>query len=154
MLLKKEIKLEDSDEPWNDRELLWHLYRERDWSQRTIAYELGVDKGKVLKGLIENDVLQPWKSEELLVEALEKHETPSAIAESWNCSEVTIYRWLDEHGIKRRAELTPELLHELYHEQQLTVDEIAEDLGYAPVEVYFTIEEYEIERREGTHRYR
>jgi len=142
------------DEPWRNRALLWFLYRDLDWSQRTIAYELNCDKEQVLEGLIENDVLQPWKNEELLEEALEEHETPEAVADAWSCSQLTIRRWMSEHGIKKRAELTSGLLRELYHQQNLTVDEIAEDLGYAPVEVYFAIEEHGIEQREGTHRFR
>jgi hypothetical protein len=141
------------EEPLNDEELLWHLYRQRNWSQRTIAYELGCDKAKVLKGLIENDVLQPWQNKELLEEALKKHGTPETVADVWSCSELTIRRWMNEHGLKKRAELTSELLRELYHQQKLTVAEIAEDLGYAPAEVYFAIEEQGIERREGAHRF-
>lgn len=154
MLLEKEIDPQDlPGEPWNDREFLWRLYREKDWSQRSIAYELGVDKGRVLKGLIENNVLQPWKNKETLQKALEEHSTPSAIAESWNCSELTIRRWMDEHGIKKRAELTPELLRELYHQQKLTVDEIAKDLGYAPVEVQMALRKHGIKRRSGERRF-
>jgi len=56
--------------------------------------------------------------------------------------------------MKKRPELTESLLRELYQDQRLTVEEIAEDLGYAPVEVYFAIEEHGIEQREGTHRFR
>jgi hypothetical protein len=42
---------------------------------------------------------------------------------------------MDEHGLKKRPELTESLLRELYQQQRLTADEIAQDLGYAPVEV-------------------
>lgn len=154
MLLEKEVDTQDlPNEPWNDRELLWRLYREKDWSQRSIAYELDVEKGKVLKGLIENNVLQPWKCKEVLREALEEHVTAEAIADAWNCSDLTIRRWMDEHGLKNRAELTPELLGELYHQQKLTVDEIGDDLGYAPVEVQMSLREHGIERGKGENRF-
>ena len=155
MLLEKEVDSQDlPDEPWRNGELLWFLYRERDWSQRTIAYELNCDKEQVLEGLIENDVLQPWQNKELLEKTLEEHGTPEAVADAWSCSELTIRRWMDEHGLKKRPELTEDLLRELYQQQQLTVEEIAEDLGYAPVEVYFAIEEQGIDRRDGGHRFR
>lgn len=142
------------DEPLKDGELLWHLYRERDWSQRTIAFELGEPKGKVLKALIQHNVLQPWTDKETLQQALESGKTPEQISEEWGCSTVTIYRWLDEHDIKRRAKLTGGLLHELYKVQQLTCEEIGEDLGYSPVKVHFALVEYGIKTRDGTHRFR
>lgn len=142
-----------SDKPWKNGALLWFLYRELDWSQRTIAYELNCDKEQVVKGLIENNILQPWQNEELLEDALEEHQTPSAIAESWNCSELTIRRWMDEHGLKKRPTLTEDLLRELYQQQRLTTDEIAEDLGYAPVEVQIRLREHGIKRRNGERRF-
>jgi len=142
------------ENPLSEAELLWELYRERDWTQREIAYELGVDKSQVLESLIRFNILQPWTNKEALAKALEEYQTPSAIAEAWHCSELTIRRWMSEHGIKKRAELTESLLRELYQDQRLTVEEIAEDLGYAPVEVYFAIEEQGIDRRDGGHRFR
>lgn len=153
MRLEKVVD-EIPDEPLDDPELLWNLYRERDWSQRSIAYELGEPKEKVLKALIEHNCLQPWTNKEALQKAVESGKTPEKIAEEWGCSTVTIYRWLDEHGIKRRADLTPSLLQELYHNQHLTCEEIADDLGYSPVEVHFALEEHGIERRDGSHRFR
>lgn len=130
------------------------LYRERDWTQREIAYELGVEKPQLLESLIRFNILQPWTNEEALAKAIEAYQTPSAIAEAWNCSELTIRRWMDKHGLKSRTNLTPELLRELYHNQQLTCQEIASDLGYASVQVHFALEEHGIERRDGTHSFR
>jgi len=142
------------EEPWDDPELLWELYRERDLSQREIAYSFGCDKSKVLEGLIRHNVLQPWTNKEALAKAIEDYQTPSAIAEAWHCSELTIRRWMDEHGIKKRAELTESLLRELYVSQNLTTQEIAQDLHRTPVEVHFKLKEYGIERRDGSHRFR
>jgi hypothetical protein len=154
MLLEKEVDPDSlADEPWQDGELLWYLYRQKDWTQRTIAYELEVDKAKVLRGLIENDILQPWQNKELLENTFEEHGSPKGVAEAWNCSELTIRRWLDEHGLKGRAELTEDLLREMYEHQRLTTEEIADDLGYAPVGVQMKLREHGISRRDGSHRF-
>lgn len=155
MQLEKIIDPDDlPEEPWQNKDLLWHLYREREWSQRTIAFELAVDKQKVLKGLIQNNVLQPWADKETLESALEDGHTPADIAEAWNCSELSIRRWMEKHEIRKRTELTEDLLHELHDEQKLTCEEIADDLGYSPVEVHFALEEHGINRRDGSHRFR
>jgi hypothetical protein len=103
---------------------------------------------------LENDVLQPWKNKELLEKALEEYQTPSSVAEAWHCSELTIRRWMDEHGMKKRPELTESLLRELYVSQKLATQEIAQDIHRTPVEVHFKLKEYGIERRDGSHRFR
>lgn len=155
MILEKIVDEHDlPDEPWNDGDLLWHLYRERGWSQKTLAYEFGVDKQEVLRGLLRHNILRPWTDKETLQRGLEKHQTPAGVAEAWNCSTLTIRRWQSEHRIKKRPELTEDLLQELYHQQQLTVEEIGDDLGYAPVQVHFALEEHGIGRRDGNDRFR
>lgn len=152
MRLEKVID-EIPDKPLDDPELLFHLYRTLDWSQREIAYELGVDKSQVLEGLIRFNILQPWTDGDVLTRALDDGNTPSDIADAWNCSEVTIRRWLDEHSLMGRAELTPKLLREMYQAQKLTTEEIANDLGYHPIEVQMKLREYNIERRDGSRRF-
>ena len=153
--MKLEEVVDDIPEnPLSEPELLWVLYREQNWTQREIAYELGVEKSRVLESLIRFNILQPWTSQEALAKALEEYQTPSAIADAWHCSELTIRRWMDKHGLKSRAELTPELLRELYQNQKLTKKEIADDLGYSRVEVHYALKEQKIETREGSHRFR
>jgi DNA-directed RNA polymerase specialized sigma subunit len=142
------------EEPLDDPELLFHLYRTLDWSQRTISYELGVEKSRVLESLIRFNILRPWSNKQALERALDDGNTPAEIADAWCCSELTIRRWMDKHGIKKRPELTQELLEELYSKQKLTAKEIGDDLGYAPVEVYVALKEHDIETRDGSHRFR
>lgn len=142
------------ENPLSEPELLWELYRERDWTQREIAYELGVEKSQVLESLIRFNILQPWTNQEALAKAIEEYQTPSAIADAWHCSELTIRRWMDKHGLKSRAELTSELLRELYQNQNLTKKEIADDLGYSRMEVHYALKEHGIETRDGSHRFR
>lgn len=142
------------EEPLDDPELLWQLYREREWSQRTLSFELGVEKEEALKALIEHDCLKPWANREKLQKALEEYGSPEAVANEWNTSEITIRRWMDRHGIKKRIELTEELLRELYVSQNLTEQEVAEDTHRTPVEVHFKLKEFGIETRDGSHRFR
>jgi len=142
------------ENPLDDPELLWHLYREREWSQRSIAYELGEPKKKVLKALIEHNCLQPWANKETLQKALEEYETPANVAEAFGCSEQTVRRWMHRNEIKKRPELSESLLKELHESQNLTVQEIADDLSYHPVEIHFKLKEYGIETRDGSHRFR
>lgn len=156
MLLEKIVDDPDEipDAPGDDPELLWHLYRERGWEQSEIAFEWkGCDKSEVLEALIRHNILQPWSEKETLESALEEHGNPEAVAEAWSCSPLTIRRWMDRKGIKKRPRLTEHLLTELYERQNLTAEEIADDLGYAPVEVQMALREHGIETRSGSHRF-
>ena len=153
MMLERVVD-EIPEEPLQDGEFLWNLYRSKGWSQRTIAYELNKPKEKVLKALIEHNCLQPWANKETLQKALEKHQTPANVAEAFGCSEQTVRRWMHRNEIRKRPELSESLLRELHESQNLTEQEIADDLGYHPVEIHFALKEYGIERRSGSHRFR
>ena len=79
----------------------------------------------------------PWRDRESMEECVDRGLNISEIADELETSRRTIYTWLEKHGLKERATTKPdkpwrnkEKMRELYEEQQLTIPELADKLGY------------------------
>ncbi|WP_436900265.1 hypothetical protein [Halovenus halobia] len=90
------------DEPWRDRDFLWHCYHERGLSPRTIAFELGVNVSRVTVHAERLGVLRPWRHEPTLrrlylKEGLSADEI--AARDEFDCSTTTVRKYLARYGL-------------------------------------------------------
>jgi len=89
-------------EPWKNKDFLSHCYHERGLSPRTIAYELGVSKSRVIVHMERLGVLRPWRHEATLrrlhvEEGLSAEEITAR--DKFDCSPVTVRKWLARHDL-------------------------------------------------------
>ncbi|WP_168216069.1 HNH endonuclease [Halorussus marinus] len=101
------------------------------------------------------DADTPWRNPQILRNLfVEQGLNTAEIAEELGASDTTVQKWLDEHGIKKKETINKdrpwrdeELVRELYHNQQLTIPELADELecGYATAHEW--IHKHEIETR-------
>jgi len=172
------------ENPWRDEETLIELYHGKGMSTLEIGKELGCASTTVVKWMDRLDIesrslSEVWEitehphkngryntPDELLDESWlyqqyhEKEKSAAEISRMLDCTDHTVRRWLDKHGIEKRslkevnrAKHTPdELLDESwlrkqYVEDELTVIEIAEKLGCSQAPVSRWVREYGIEHR-------
>lgn len=91
----------------------------------------------------------PHRDKEVLEELYVKRRlTTVEVAKACNCSEGTISRWLDKHGIETRVTADymngswqdSELINRLYHEEEMSGPEIADELGCSVAPIYERID--------------
>jgi hypothetical protein len=90
------------DEPWASRDFLWWAYHDRGLLPRTIAYELGVCKSRVTVHMERLGVLRPWRHKDTLRRLYVDRglsATEIAARDEFECSPVTIRRYLAEYGL-------------------------------------------------------
>lgn len=87
------------DDPLDDEAFLWELYHDRDWDQRTIAYELDETPEAVLRALLEHEIMTPWRSERRLREAIEAGKHADEIASEWDVGRATLAEWAERHDL-------------------------------------------------------
>lgn len=101
----------------------------------------------------------PWRDRETLrKEYVEKGKTREELAEQWDCSQGTIQYWQDKHDIERRdfgggekdADYRDEeVMRDLYHEQGLSMTEVAEELDCALYTIQRWFDRHDIETRQA-----
>jgi 5-methylcytosine-specific restriction endonuclease McrA len=149
--------------PWQDEERLRELYVEQDMSSREVAEELECSKTVILTWLdefgIEKDTpkrdMTPAELEDedaLRRLCVERELTTREIASKIDCSQRTVTRWINEHGIEERPWFVGELrdeaqLYEMYVGKELGITEIADSLGCAQSTVLNWLRRHGIETR-------
>lgn len=135
------------DNPWRDEERLRELYVNQRLSQDEIAEKLGCGNSTISNWLDKHGIVLPWQDEARMRELYrEKRLSQSEIAEKLDCDVSTVEKWMKRHGISGRDTgkavsiamnggqthdvLSNEaLLRDLYREQKLTCEEIADRIG-------------------------
>lgn len=153
-----------------DREWLHNAYIENGRSAPDIAEECGLNNPTTVYQWLERHDIERRTSGETLTNApLDKLQNKEwlytqykknslgtyAIGQKLRCSESTVRRWLQRYGIELRphsnADLErlndPEQLERLYHEEELSLSEVAEELGTHMKTVHNKMIEFEIPRR-------
>lgn len=75
------------------------------------------------------------------------------IADELNCGIGTVQHWMNKYGIDRRNHtrekitISEDSLRKLYCEEDLTMKEVGDELGYSKQQVHYWMEEHDIKRR-------
>lgn len=141
--------------PWRDEQLLRELYIERELSQREIATELGCSRKTVGNWLDRFGINRerPWRNPERLSELRQQGLSLSEIGERLGTCQSNISRWMREFDLdtSRLSSDEPwhdeERLRELYWEEELDMQEIAEELGCSRITVQEWMDKLDIETR-------
>ncbi|MDS0280326.1 hypothetical protein NDI85_21305 [Halomicroarcula sp. S1AR25-4] len=157
-----------SNKPWTDADRLEHLYHEEGLSAVDIAEGEDItpsgvrhwmDKHGIERRTHTNDkhVETPWQDKNTLkTEHHEKEKTTSEIAEEMGCAESTIKTWLRRHGIENRSReikrsrslsAEPKELRRLYHDEGLSLQGVADEIGVSRGKVRSDMQFADIPRR-------
>lgn len=158
--------IESDGSPWKDEELLRELYVGEGLTQGEIGEQLGCSHRTIGNWMDEygidtrerpNAEYPTLQSRSALYElyVVEKKSTLD-IAKDIGCVHQTVSEWLDRHEIQRRtgpALKYPQLadsdrLYHLYHEEQMSLREIASEVGCTSATVLRWLEEHNIDTRE------
>lgn len=98
----------------------------------------------------------PWRDEDLLRELyVDEGLSKKKISGKLDCSDTTVGKWLERHGIEDRAEPIGEaryreepVLRELYVEQETSLEDIADELECSHSTVVYWLGVHGIETRE------
>lgn len=102
------------------------------------------------------DIEKPWADEDVLEHLfIEQELTPDEISERLGCVKSTVNRWIRQHNLRelKDNETRPwqkeETLYNLYIEQELSGDEIAEKLGCHSSTIFSWLRRFGISRAES-----
>lgn len=141
-----------------DKEKLRKLYHEDSYSMKEVAQEMGISQGAVSQtfdkfgietrsrgpqGATEDtvagsDLEQPWRHEDILYkEYVEKGNGRGSLSEAWGCNPKTVRRWVENFGFEKHDSTDhdekpwqeEDTLNELYVEKDMTMQEVADELG-------------------------
>lgn len=101
------------------------------------------------------DTNAPWRDEALLREKyVDEREQPKEIIEEFGCSRTTLYKWINEYGLKEEREAAidrpwrdEDTLRELYIERDMSVFEVGGELGCSGSAVQRNLKKAGIETR-------
>jgi len=169
--------MSDTDEQavWKDRDWLYEQYVVQQRSTNNIAEDFDVNPGAISYWIKKHDIGTRSKSEArsdgdvtklhdeewARDEYVEKERSTVDIGEELDVSPSTVRRWLDEHGIETRDSPKQrsnadfdvlddkEKLRELYHDEELTIQEIANRTSTYFTTVYQRMADFGIERRDN-----
>lgn len=145
--------------PWQDAEVLERLYIEQDLTCSEIGDRLGcsghtVDKWRHRLGVTRLYKREGWLDEQYHEKDLYIHE----IADKANTTHSTVAKWLDKLGVRSPEERPadyadekpwhdPEVLQDLYHEQELSAARVADELECSQQTVRHWLIQFDIDRR-------
>ena len=157
------------ESPWRDGEWLREQYHGLGKSISQIAEECGVSDRTIRRWMDRHDIERRSMSEAKRSDGLytdadwlreqyhEKENSMRQIAEECGVGGTTIRRWMDRHGIERRATsggkrlngpfTDGDWLREQYHEKEKSALQIAEECGVGDTTIYNWMERHDIERR-------
>lgn len=141
--------------PWSDADTLQSQYIEKDLTTREMGEKLGCSRKTVENWLKKHDIekSKPWEDEERLRSLRQQGMSEGDIADELDCSQATVHSWLNEFGIDTSRTRTErpwhdeETLRELYVESELTMDEVASELGCSRQAIEEWVHRHDIETR-------
>ena len=128
----------DDPTPWRDEQTLRRLYVQERRTLRQIGDELGCTSQTVRTWLDEHGVESPdppWQDEATLRRLRSEGLSQAEIGERLGCSGATIGNWLETFGMDTGHPVTEQpwhsesVLRELYAEREMTIQEVANELG-------------------------
>lgn len=102
----------------------------------------------------------PWRDEETLRQKYwVEGKSLAEVGDELGCSQMTVSRWLEKHGLGKRSEpgnpnakyRDPEVLEDLYHNQGLSTIQIANELECSKQTVQKWMKRNDIETRQSFH---
>jgi uncharacterized protein YjcR len=159
------------------KEKLQRLYHEEDYTQQDIADKFDVTSGYISQlfsrfdisasgrgpekhsrndSFLGEDMEQPWQEEEILREEyVENNNGYRVLSDAWGCSQSTIQKWVEKFGFEKNDPTDyidepwhdEDTLREMYHEQQMTQQEIADELGCSTGSINTWMKRHGIEAR-------
>jgi uncharacterized protein YjcR len=141
--------------PWRRADRLRSLYIGEDLTTREIGEKLGCSRKTVENWLKKHDIekSKPWEDEERLRSLRQQGLSEADIADELECSQATVHNWLNQFGIDTSRTRTEqpwhdeETLRELYVESEMTMDEVASELGCGRQAIEVWIHRHDIETR-------
>jgi len=157
--------------PYHDDTVLRELYQEELLNVGEIADKFDVCNATILYWMDKHSIKRrtaaesrnlntsPYQDRARLERLYHQQKsTTKEMAEKFGCSRTTVEYWMDKYGIERRDQsdaqikgsapyTDAETLRHLYHEQEMTVYEIAERFGRSYNTVLHHFEKHGIERR-------
>lgn len=142
--------------PWRDEGVLKELYVKRNLSTAEVGAELDCTRKTVELWLDRHEITKPtpWRDEEVLRRLrVEHHLTTHEIASKLGCNQATISNWLNRHGIDADVSTSDkpwqdeERLRSLYHDRELEMGQIADELDCSRQTIEKWIHEFGMETR-------
>ncbi len=144
-----------SETPWRNADRLRSLYIDEGLTTREAGEKLGCSRKTVENWLKKHDIekSKPWEDEERLRSLRRRGMSESDISDELDCSQGTVHNRLRKFGIDTSRTRTEqpwhdeETLRELYVESELTMDEVASELGCGRQAIEDWIHRHGIETR-------
>lgn len=141
--------------PWRHADRLRSLYIEEDLTTREVGEKLGCSRKTVENWLKRHDIekSKSWEDEEQLRPLRQQGMSEGDIADELDCSQGTVHNWLNKFGIETNRTRTErpwhdeETLRELYVESEMTMGEVASELGCGRQAIEEWIHRHGIETR-------
>lgn len=125
--------------PWQKADKLRQLYLDQDLTQEEIGERLGCTRRTVRSWIHEFGISRredkPWKSETVLRSLREEGLSQAEIAAELDVCQATISNWMRKFDIdtsriqEEKAWHNADLLQKLYVENEMTIEQVAEELG-------------------------
>lgn len=116
----------------------------------------GPEKDSSKQSFLGEDMEQPWQDETILREEYVENENGyRVLADAWGTRQPTIKKWVEKFGFEKHAETEyvdcpwqdEDTLREMYHDQQMTQQEIADELGCSTGSITKWMKRHDIEAR-------
>lgn len=152
------ISFEEKDRPWQDSDTVRELHVEQDKPTDEVADELGCNISTLHRWMKRHEIERQdqrdrrWRDEELLRTLYHEQDySLKDIAEELECDKSTIGDWFQRHGIEYDSYRSDgpwrdeDILRELYHEEGMSMREVADELDCNYATIYTWFQKHNIE---------